>query len=144
MLLIAASVRTRAVSWKDAADRNESVESAAFVMPSNTRFAVAGRPPFWIARSVFVFESEHVYEFAGEHFGIAAVFDADFAHHLAHDDFYVLIVDVNALRTVYRLYFVEDIVLHALHALDAQDILRVDRAAVELRAGFDFVARFDS
>ncbi len=34
--LMAASVRTRVVSWKDAADRKESVARAALVMPSRT------------------------------------------------------------------------------------------------------------
>ena len=34
--LIAASVRTFVVSWKDAADRNEFVARDAFVIPSNT------------------------------------------------------------------------------------------------------------
>ena len=41
---MAASVRTRVVSWKDAAARNESVFRLAFVTPSNTVFAVAGSP----------------------------------------------------------------------------------------------------
>jgi hypothetical protein len=42
---IEASVRTRVVSWNDAAEMNESVESDAFVIPSSSGCAVAGRPP---------------------------------------------------------------------------------------------------
>ena len=43
--LIAASVSTRVVSWKEAAERKLSVASDALVMPSSTRLAMAGRPP---------------------------------------------------------------------------------------------------
>jgi len=42
---IDASVRTRVVSWNDAAEMNESVESDAFVIPSSSGRPVAGRPP---------------------------------------------------------------------------------------------------
>jgi hypothetical protein len=34
--MIAASVSTLVVSWKEAAEMNESVDSDAFVMPSRT------------------------------------------------------------------------------------------------------------
>ena len=40
---IDASVSTRVVSWNDAAEMNESVESDAFVMPSSSGRPVAGR-----------------------------------------------------------------------------------------------------
>src|SRR5229473_1941928 len=43
--LIAASVSTRVVSWKDAADSHEVVFSAALIRPSSTVCAVAGSPP---------------------------------------------------------------------------------------------------
>ena len=43
--LIAASVRTRVVSWKDAAASHESVASDAFVMPMRIGRADAGSPP---------------------------------------------------------------------------------------------------
>ena len=36
LALIAASVRTRVVSWKDAAERKESVARAAFVVPRSS------------------------------------------------------------------------------------------------------------
>ena len=47
--LIAASVNTLVVSWKDAADKKLSVASDAFVIPRSTRFPVAGRFPSSIA-----------------------------------------------------------------------------------------------
>ena len=40
-----ASVSTRVVSWKDAAEMNESVESEALVMPRSSERPIAGRPP---------------------------------------------------------------------------------------------------
>jgi len=39
---MAASVRTRVVSWNEAADTNDCVVSDAFVMPSSSGSAVAG------------------------------------------------------------------------------------------------------
>jgi hypothetical protein len=42
---IAASVRTRVVSWKEAAARKLLVESEALVTPRSTGTAVAGSPP---------------------------------------------------------------------------------------------------
>ena len=41
----AASVSTLVVSWKDAAERNDSVASDAFVMPRIFSLARAGVPP---------------------------------------------------------------------------------------------------
>jgi hypothetical protein len=46
-----ASVRTRVVSWNDAAEMKESVESEALVMPSSSGRPIDGRPPLAITRS---------------------------------------------------------------------------------------------
>ena len=43
--LTAASVSTRVVSWNEAAEMNERVCSDAFVIPSSTGVALAGRLP---------------------------------------------------------------------------------------------------
>src|SRR6266540_3093724 len=52
---IAASVSTRVVSWKEAADSQDSVASDALVMPSSSGRPLAGVPPrssaSWLARS---------------------------------------------------------------------------------------------
>src|SRR3954453_14801043 len=48
-----ASVSTRVVSWNDAAEMNESVESDAFVIPSSSGPPAAGRPPAAITRVLF-------------------------------------------------------------------------------------------
>src|SRR5687767_9496422 len=50
--MTAASVRTRVVSWKDAAARKELVESEAFVTPRSTVCAVAGSPPAAMVRAL--------------------------------------------------------------------------------------------
>ena len=42
---IAASVKTRVVSWKDAADKKLFVSNDALVIPSRTGRDVAGTPP---------------------------------------------------------------------------------------------------
>src|SRR5207302_1819024 len=47
-----ASVSTRVVSWNDAAEMNESVESDAFVIPSSSGRPGAGRPPAVITRAL--------------------------------------------------------------------------------------------
>ena len=47
--MIAASVSTRVVSWNDAAEMNESVDSDALVMPSSTSAYVAGMLAFGVA-----------------------------------------------------------------------------------------------
>ena len=44
---IAASVSTRVVSWKEAADSHESVASDALVMPISSGRPSAGRLPSW-------------------------------------------------------------------------------------------------
>src|SRR3954467_11462729 len=49
---IAASVSTRVVSWKEAAEMNDCVVRLAFVMPSNKGSRVDGLPPFLTARSL--------------------------------------------------------------------------------------------
>ncbi|MNW05708.1 hypothetical protein D3C71_2019950 [compost metagenome] len=43
--MIAASVSTRVVSWNEAAEMNESVDSDAFVIPSSRLVNVAGILP---------------------------------------------------------------------------------------------------
>ncbi len=48
---MAASVRTRVVSWNDAAEMNDCVVRLAFVMPSSSGSAVAGFSFFFLARS---------------------------------------------------------------------------------------------
>jgi len=84
---------------------------------------------------------------AGEQIGAAGILDADLAHHLADNDFDVLVVDIDALLTVHLLDFLHQIVAHAraaelvvVHAADAEHIVRAERTAGQLLSLFDMVA----
>lgn len=105
LFLIAASVRTRAVSWKDAADRKDSVASAAFVMPSRVRFPGRGALARFQRLEVFVLKAEDIQLFARKNIRVARVFHLNLLQHLADDDLDVFVVDIDALRTVDGLNF---------------------------------------
>ncbi len=111
--LMAASVSTRVVSWKDAAERKDSVASAALVMPSRVRLAVAGRPPT-SRPSVGLIEAEDVHQRAGQQVGVVGLLDLDLAQHLTHDDLDVLVGDFDTLTAVDRLDFLDEVVLYGL------------------------------
>ena len=134
--LIAASVRTRVVSWKLAAERNDSVASEAFVTPSSTGFAVDGSLP-----AAFIFSLASLNapprSTARQQRRVAAFDDLHLAQHRANDNLDVLVVDVDALRAVDLLHFLNEIVLQRSLALDAQNVVRVERAFVELLARLD-------
>ena len=86
------------VSWKEAADRNESVASDALVIPRmiSSACAVSRRPPTLVDPPVLV----AVHELAREQVGVALLVDPDLLEHLAHDQLDVLVVDVDALGLV--------------------------------------------
>ena len=123
--MIAASVNTRVVSWKLAAEMNESVDSDAFVIPSNTALP-AGFPPASSTRA-FSFELETIHHFLRQEFGIANVFNTDPAQHLARDHFQMLIVDVHALQPVNFLNFVYQVLLQFALAQYGENIMRIAR-----------------
>ena len=50
--LVAASVRTRVVSWKEAADKKESVVKEALVIPKMILVQVAGSKPLEMSSSL--------------------------------------------------------------------------------------------
>ena len=91
--LTAASVRTRVVSWKDAAEMKERVCSEALVMPSSTGTPVAGLLALGGEPLVDLVELQPVDLLAGEQVGVAAVGDLDLLQHLANDHLDVLVVD---------------------------------------------------
>ena len=106
---IDASVSTRVVSWNDAAEMNESVESDAFVMPSSSGRPFAGRPPPAITRS-FSSRKRNLSTCSSiEELGVADVLDLHPPHHLPDDDLDVLVVDVDALQPVDLLDFVDQV-----------------------------------
>src|ERR1022692_4687372 len=150
-----ASVSTRVVSWNDAAEMNESVESDALVMPSSSGRPVAGLPPLAI---VFSFSSRKTFAAIGDRLlvlfaeaelvdllfqqerGIAHVFHFHPAHHLAHDHLNVLVADVDALQAVNLLDFVHQVGLQFLFAQHGQNVVRVQRTIHQRLASADALA----
>jgi hypothetical protein len=65
----------------------------------------------------------------------------DLLQHLPHDDFDMLIVDLNALQSVNSLDFSDHIVLHGTHALDLQNIVRIQGTACQSISGADPLLR---
>ncbi len=137
---IDASVSTRVVSWNDAAEMNESVESDAFVMPSSSGRPFAGKPPFDEHALVLFLEAELVHLLLDEELGVAHLFDLHPPHHLPDDDLDVLVVDADALEPVDLLDLVDQVGLQLLLAEHREDVVRVARAVHERLAGAHAVA----
>ena len=107
----AASVSTFVVSWKEAADRNESVFSEAFVMPRMISSYWAVSPLAFLTSALTLSELVAVDELAGQVVRVALLVDADLLQHLAHDQLDVLVVDVHALRLVDLLDLLDEVLL---------------------------------
>jgi len=82
-------------------------------------------------------------ELTGEHPRIATVGDLHLTEHRTHDDLDVLVVDVDALRAVHLLHFLHQVVLQSRGPSDAQHVVRVERAFVELIAWLHHIAIVD-
>src|ERR1043166_3118103 len=121
---IAASVNTRVVSWKEAAEMNDCVVRLAFVMPRSSGSRGAGLAP------VLAFEE----------LGVARLDDFHLLQHLAHDHADVLVVDLYALQPVHLLHLVQQVFLHGARALDPQNVVRIHRPFGEPVAGAHAVA----
>ena len=121
---IAASVSTLVVSWKEAAERNESVFSDAFVIPRMSSSAWAASPPASITALLIALVLVAVDELAGQQLGVALLVDADLLHHLAHDQLDVLVVDVDALGLVDLLDLADEVQLGLGPSPDRQQLVR--------------------
>ena len=141
--LIAASVSTRVVSWKDAAARNEDVLSDALVTPSSTVCAVAGSPPSARTLVVGLLEVEAVDQLRRQLLEVARLVDPDLLEHLADDDLDVLVVDRDALAPVDPLDLPDEVALDGVLAPGVEVLLRVDRAVGDRVAGADLLAVVD-
>ncbi len=128
------------VSWKEAADRNESVLSDALVMPRMMSSNWAVSPPLADDRVVDLGELEAVDELPRQVVGVALLIDAHLLEHLAHDQLDVLVVDVHALGLVDLLDLLDEVLLGLGASADGQQLVRVERPLVELRAGLDLLA----
>ena len=113
---------------------NESVESDAFVIPSSSGCAVAGRPPSPDHPLVLLEEAELVHLLVDQELGVADILDLHPPHHLPRDDLDVLVVDVDALQPVDLLDFVHQVLLQLLLAEHPQDVVRVARTVHQLLA----------
>src|SRR5213079_419750 len=87
---VAASVKTRVVSWNEAAEMKLSVSSEVFVMPSRTGVASAG---LFYHLGILSFEIETIDLIAPEERRVARISDLHLSQHLAHDDLDMLIVN---------------------------------------------------
>ena len=90
---------------------NESVESDALVMPSRMALPSAGCAAGLDDALILLAEPELVDDFFGQEFGVADFLDLHPAHHLADDDFQVLVVDGHALQPVDFLDLVHHVLL---------------------------------
>ena len=122
--LTAASVRTRVVSWKEAAENTERVCKRRLGDAQQDGAAFGGLVA--VVRRLLVggFQFRRVDMLAGDQRGFAAVGDFQLLHHLAADHFDMLVVDLHALQTIDVLDFLDEIDRQFFHALDAQDVMR--------------------
>ena len=74
-----------------------------------------------------------------EEVGIATVNDYYFAHHLAHNHFKVLVVNLHALQTVYLLNFVYQVLLDGRWTLNRQNVCGRDGSVAQRRTSTDEV-----
>ncbi len=131
---MAASVRTFVVSWKEAAERKDSVakrglgdthEDQGLRRQLQIRLA---RVDAGLDLGIGVVKLEDIDNGAAEERGIAGILDADLAHHLTDDDLDVLIVDIDALLAVHGQNALRQVFLHGLDAGNTQHVMRVERA----------------
>ena len=135
-----ASVSTRVVSWKLAAEIKLSVESDALVMPSSSGRPVEGRPPRAMHAIVLFAEAEPVDLLLEQEVGVAHIVDPHPAQHLPDDDFDVLIRDGHALQTIDFLDFVHQVSLQFLLAQHVENVVRVKRTIHQRVAGAQTLA----
>ena len=118
----------------------ESVESEALVMPSSSGRPVAGLPPLAIAFS-FSSRKRNLSTCCSSRNGrVAHVFHLHPAHHLANDDFDVLVADVHALQAVDFLDFVHQVSLQLFLTQHGKNVVRVERAIHQRLAGANALA----
>ena len=88
---------------------------------------------------VGIHEIPLVHQFFLQELSVTRVGDLNLAHHLAHDDLKVLVVDLHTLQTVNRLYLVDNIVLSLDWSEDVEDVGRGDASVREPCSGLDVV-----
>jgi hypothetical protein len=105
------------VSWKLAAEMNDSDESEALVMPSKQRLAAGRASCGPCCRRSFSRRKRNLSTTApGRNSLSPGSTDLHLAHHLPEDDLDVLVVDRDALRAIDVLDLAQQVVLHRLLA----------------------------
>ena len=105
------------------------------MIPSSSGRPMAGWPPGRDHPLVLLLEPEPVDLLVDQEIGVADLLDLHAAHHLAHDDLDVLVVDRDVLRAVDLLDLVDEVALQLLLAEDREDVVRVDRSVDQRIAG---------
>jgi hypothetical protein len=85
------------VSWKDAAERNDSVRERGLRDPEDQRLVRRLLALLLLDARVLLLEDDLVHELAGQELGVARVLDAHLLQHLPDDQLDVLVVDLHAL-----------------------------------------------
>ena len=114
--------------------------SEAFVIPRMMSSNWAASPPLSITASLALANSKRSTNWPGQVVGVALLVDPHLLEHLADDQLDVLVVDVDALGLVDLLDLLDEVLLGLGAPADRQQLVRVDRALVELRAGADLLA----
>ena len=114
---IDASVSTFVVSWKEAAERKDSVASDAFVIPRMSGSNVACSPFSFFTRAFSRSSTTLSTSWPGRSSVVAGVLDPHLLQHLPNDQLDVLVVDVDALRLVDLLHLADEVQLGRRRAL---------------------------
>ncbi len=88
---------------------------------------------------VGIHEGPLVDEFLGQEFGIARIGNLHLAHHLAHDNLEMLVVDLHTLQTINRLDLVHDVFLGLYRTENTENVGRGDTAVGQPGTGLDVV-----
>ena len=97
------------VSWKEAAERKDSVASEALVIPRMTSSPLAGGAAFFFGLLVEPFERAAILQLTRKEAGRALGLDPRLLQHLAGDQLDVLVVDVHALGAVDLLHLGDEV-----------------------------------
>ena len=137
---VAASVRTRVVSWKDAAEMKRACLQRRLGDAEQHRLASCRAQAFGFQLGVLAVKLFTVNLLADQHGRFASVGDFNLLQHLANDHFDVLVVDAHALQTIDFLDFIDEVRGQLFHALDRQNVMRRWIAVHDVLALFDEVA----
>ncbi len=135
-------MRTLVVSWKDAADRKESVARDAFVSTEKRDFSGRRLKTFFFHSCVRLIEFALRIQGSGKKLRISRLIDFHLAQHLAYDYFDMLIVDIYALHLIYTLNFFDEILVYAFHTVNSQNIMRIERTLSDTVSSLDKVSFF--